>query len=108
MCICSFFIPGAGVGEGNTYQRVYVDDGSTTMGPLDYVVLETVSSSLHLCRASCHSSEGRKHALVVTIFRHLYTCIYKLCVVRTRIAMHANDCAPLTRLYIDVQQEKWI
>ena len=38
---------GAGVGEGDTYQGVYVDDGSTAVGTLDHLVHQTIHLSYH-------------------------------------------------------------
>ena len=58
--ICILYIqkykspPGAGVGEGDTYQRVNVDDGSTAVGTVDHLVHQTVCFSLHIYILCCN------------------------------------------------------
>ena len=39
---------GAGVGEGESYQGVHVDDGSATVGTLDQLVPQTAHLHAHL------------------------------------------------------------
>ena len=51
-------VAGAGIGEGNTYQRVYVDDGSTAVGPLDYLVHQTAPLSLNLHLSGHSTTQG--------------------------------------------------
>ena len=45
---------GAGAGEGDSYQRVHVDDGSPAVGAVDHLVHQTVRLPLH--HISCHGS----------------------------------------------------
>ena len=73
---------GAGVGEGDTYQGVYVDDGSTAVDTLDHLVHQTIHSSLHFCFCYGHLAEGTLHNVHVYVLYiqymhvHVYTCIY--------------------------------
>ena len=46
---------GAGVGEGESYQGVHVDDGSAAVGALDQLVPQTVPLPIYLLFCS-HSS----------------------------------------------------
>ena len=41
--------PGAGAGEGDSYQRVHVDDGPPVVGSVDHLVHQTVRLPLHFC-----------------------------------------------------------
>ena len=74
MCISS---SGAGVGEGDTYQRVNVDDGSTAEGTVDHLVCQTVPLSLnHLC--SGHTTPEGIYKMYIYIHPciriHIHTC----------------------------------
>ena len=42
------FVAGACDREGVSYQRVHVDDGSETVGVMDYLVHQTVPLHVHL------------------------------------------------------------
>ena len=56
---------GAGVGEGDTYQGVYVDDGSTAVGTLDHLVHQTIHLSISL-KYNCHfTSEGTMYMSII-------------------------------------------
>ena len=55
---CTLCPPGAGVGEGDAYQRVNVDDGSTAVGTVDHLVHQTVTPSLHLWSGYGPPAEG--------------------------------------------------
>ena len=58
MCALCCVPTGAGVGEGNTYQRVNVYDGSSTVGSLDYMVHQAVSLSFSLLVAGHYTSQS--------------------------------------------------
>ena len=77
---------GAGVGEGDSYQGVHVDDGSAAVGALDYLVPQTVYRVLYLWTLTIHPTEGILH-LYTRIHVYIYVyCTYVHVHVRT---MHA-------------------
>ena len=61
----AFTIPstGAGAGEGDSYQRVHVDDGSQVVGAVDHLVHQTVHLPLHHIIHHGSATEG-------TVYEH--------------------------------------
>ena len=55
---CTVNCAGVGVGEGDSDSGVHVDDGSSAVGALDYLVPQTVCSALHYIFRCDFSSEG--------------------------------------------------
>ena len=70
---------GAGVGEGDTYQRVNVHDGSTAEGTVDHMVHQTVPLSLNLLCSGHATPEG----IIVHLHASMYTYTY------THVQYHA-------------------
>ena len=68
--VCSS-VPGGGIGKGDTYQRVYVDDGSTTVGPLDYLVHQTAPLSLSH-HFGCHTTPQGIYIYILYVHVHVH------------------------------------
>ena len=70
------FVAGACDREGVSYQRVHVDDGSETVGVVDYLVHQTAPLHVHLGgRLSC-LNEGINYTIVHAVNICLIFCIH--------------------------------
>ena len=78
-------VAGAGVGEGDTYQRVYVDDGSTAVGPLDYLVHQTAPLSLNLHLSGHCITEG---IYIHTQCMYIHMHVHVLYIVHMYMSFH--------------------
>ena len=64
MCMCTYinimsvFVAGACDREGVSYQRVHADDGSETVGVVDYLVHQTAPLHVHLGGCLHHPIQG--------------------------------------------------